>query len=863
TVTASSFFGKKDPPVNILPGKKGAWMSKTSGAEWIELDLKYQKEFGAIKLQWDKTLSGLNYEVLGSFDGKTYDTLRTVNNGKSGPVLIFTPESEAQFIRLALKNNSTKKRWSLDEMSVVPSESLSTANQYFENLAAQSTKGLFPRYFLKQGSFWTVVGVPSDVKEALFNEDGVFEVDKQRFSIEPFIKLENDKNLLTWADAKEEQTLENGYLPIPSVKRIYQRVELKVTLLAFGEQDRSALLARYVVKNILGQREKGSLSLAIRPFQVNPTYQWLNFEGGFAKTDSISIEGNRASVGDKRVIVSNQPSASGATTIDGGEIVEHLSLGKIPSEKKVIDKTGMASAAFQYSFDLTPGDSLVVIAAVPFTSEADRWKDAVPTNAEFDSELAKVKAMWDSKVNTVRFNVPPDAQRYVDIIRSYVAYILINKDKFGFQPGSRSYERSWIRDGSMTSDALLKLGIQDDVKKFIDWYASYQYENGMVPCVVDTRGPDPVPEHDSHGELIFACMEYFRFTADTTFLRSRWPNIVGAVDFIQSLRAQRMTPEYKLNEEKRAFYGLVTESISHEGYSAKPMHSYWDDFFVMKGLKDAAAAAKVLGKPEVPLYDSLVRSFRIQLYSSISLAMKNKKINYVPGCVELGDFDPTSTSIAMFPCGEMNNVLQPAFDSTFDKYYSWFVKRATGEIVWDKYTPYEIRSVGTYVYLGQKERAHFLMDWFLKYNRPQGWNQWAEVVWNNERQAGFIGDMPHTWVGSDYINAVRAMFVYELDDVHSLVLGGGLKDDWVKQGLSVEDLPTHFGKISYSISNLLMGIIQVQIKGTVDAEKSPILIPVSLLSTPLTKATVNGIEVQPMKGFIKVTRLPAKVELMY
>ena len=46
------------------------------------------------------------------------------------------------------------------------------------------------------------------------------------------------------------------------------------------------------------------------------------------------------------------------------------------------------------------------------------------------------------------------------------------------------------------------------------------------------------------------------------------------------------------------FYGMVPESISHEGYSAKPMHSYWDTFFILRGLKDAAFLASELQKPE-------------------------------------------------------------------------------------------------------------------------------------------------------------------------------------------------------------------------------------------------------------------------
>jgi hypothetical protein len=40
----------------------------------------------------------------------------------------------------------------------------------------------------------------------------------------------------------------------------------------------------------------------------------------------------------------------------------------------------------------------------------------------------------------------------------------------------------------------------------------------------------------------------------------------------------------------------VPESISHEGYASQPRHSYWDNFFVLRGLKDAAAMAAVLGE---------------------------------------------------------------------------------------------------------------------------------------------------------------------------------------------------------------------------------------------------------------------------
>ena len=60
-----------------------------------------------------------------------------------------------------------------------------TLNDFLIYTAKNSSKGFYPRYFLEQASYWTVVGVNSDVKEALINEDGMVEIEKGKFSIEP------------------------------------------------------------------------------------------------------------------------------------------------------------------------------------------------------------------------------------------------------------------------------------------------------------------------------------------------------------------------------------------------------------------------------------------------------------------------------------------------------------------------------------------------------------------------------------------------------------------------------------------------------------------------------------------------------
>src|SRR3981081_4182565 len=110
---------------------------------------------------------------------------------------------------------------------------------------------------------------------------------------------------------------------------------------------------------------------------------------------------------------------------------------------------------------------------------------------------------------------------------------------------------------------------------------------------------------------------------------------------------------------KNPFYGLLPQSISHEGYSAKPMHSYWDDFFALRGFKDAAFIAKELDKPEAASLAQMRSSFRSNLFESIRQVVITRKIDYIPGSVELADFDPTSTTIAVPPVGEAGGLPAP------------------------------------------------------------------------------------------------------------------------------------------------------------------------------------------------------------
>ena len=336
------------------------------------------------------------------------------------------------------------------------------------------------------------------------------------------------------------------------------------------------------------------------------------------------------------------------------------------------------------------------------------------------------------------------------------------------------------------------------------------------------------------------------------------------MNYIEYLTDQRKTDQYK-KEDSSVFYGLMPESISHEGYSAKPMHSYWDNFFTIRGLRDAVEIAQILNENTLrERFIKLRDEFEVNLNNSIKLAIKNHNIDYIPGCAELGDFDATSTTIAMFPCNEHKNLPEKELMNTFQKYYDFTLKRMQPETDWINYTPYELRTVGSFIYLNQREKAHKLLDFFFNDQRPNNWNHWAEVVWKNIDEPRFIGDMPHTWVGSDYINAIRAMFVYENDLDTSLILGAGLKEEWIDspEGITITEMPTYYGNVSYTIEKK-SSVYEVNIAGDLELPRGKILLQNLKRDFP-KDVQLNGKRLVNLdKNRIVVDGLPAKIIITY
>ncbi|MEM9373248.1 MAG: hypothetical protein AAGA55_06355 [Planctomycetota bacterium] len=771
------------------------------------LTFDHAVEFGVIELEWDRIDRSSHYRIDVSPDARMFRHLAQVTGSDGGTDVVFSPETEAKSVRITMPQG----RGVLRAIRFLPVDEIVGPNDYAQLLANRAPPGAFPKYY-RELSAWTVVGLPGSDNEALVSDTGAIEPVKGGGTLEPFIVRSGGAE--SWADASIEHRLEGGSLPIPSVRWSLDGLTLDITVLVTELSGTDAAVARYTVTNTSDAPESLELALAARPFQVLSAAQFLNIVGGAVRTNSAHAEPRSIRLDDRLFARLLTPADRVvATDLASGLLIDRLkeSTGVSSTFREAVQTGSFASAAMVHLMTLRPDETQSIVVVMPMQPERADHPIAWSGIESFGALLDRERSRWTESLSRTEILVPDDADHLRHAIRANLAYTLINADGPRIQPGSRTYERSWIRDGAMTSAALLALGHDRKARDFIDWYAPYQYANGKVPCVVDHRGPDPVDENDAPGQFIFAIRNSAEASGgfDELFARAMYPRVRATVDYIQDMRNRRLTEEFTASDDPilRACAGLMPESISHEGYSEKPMHSHWDNFWVYRGLRDAAALAERLGeKADRDRFSTLADAFGRSIVASIDATASIHGINYVPGCVELGDFDATSTSIAFYPTEASGVVDRQLLVNTFERAWQATKHRIKGG-AWDGMTPYEIRTVGTFIRLGWIDRAYAYLDWLFERQDPMGWSQWGEIAYKDHTLSRFVGDMPHTWVGSGAILSILSLFAYEEGD--TMVLAAGVPARWLESGDSVGVLSqrTRFGSLGYTIQRANHGLV--------------------------------------------------------
>ncbi|RXR03412.1 discoidin domain-containing protein [Pseudoxanthomonas composti] len=715
---------------------------------------------------------------------------------------------------------------SVTRLRVLGPQAVMTPMKRYQLAATGRHAALFPSSLHMQQVYWTMVGIPAGRQKAVFDEYGNLEAFKGAPLVQPVWRDASGKAAAANVDTSIVHRLRAGWMPMPELQWSPQPgLELTSSAIAIEHADAAkagapVVLVRHRLRNTGGTPVEGTLSLLTRPLQVSPPWQ----NGGLSPIREIAIDQGRGVRVNGRLLFQSAaaPELHGVAAFGAHgehEITRFAADGSAPQAQQASDPQGLAAGLLGYRIALAPGAQRDIVLAFALgnevidaaTVEAARWPPA-PTldvqallgegnraGARFDALADALAAQWEQRLGRIGLSLP-DAS-LVDMLRAQAAYMLLNQSGPAMQPGPRNYNRSFIRDGSATAAVLLRMGMAGTARDYLHWYSDHAvHEDGLVSPILNDDGSVNTGfgsdlEYDAQGQYLWLVAEVARLDGGARSVREYQPQVNRALKFLQTLRERTLVPGYQADRPMpERFAGLIAPSISHEGYSV-PTHSYWDNFWALRGWHDGAWLAEQWGDAATARWArEQYALLRDSLAASIRTTMQWKGIDTLPSDADQGGSDPTSLSIALDPTGAQGVLPPQALANTFDRYLAEVRKRDTPGALY-AYTPYEMRNVLTYVHLDRPADAEFMLQHVAGDRRPRAWQELAEVIYSDKRHAIYLGDMPHTWIGAEYARSVFGMLMSEGDDALSLL--PGTPPSWVAgPGLKIDGLPTAYGTLA-------------------------------------------------------------------
>ncbi|NHJ46597.1 MAG: hypothetical protein FK733_02300 [Asgard group archaeon] len=606
---------------------------------------------------------------------------------------------------------------------------------------------------------WVAFGGINAVTEGIVTDKGLVVPRRDGYGILSGILVGDTPHYIT-QKGKNIQTLQEGYLPI--IINSFHHSGQSLEQIVFGSKNEQGEYGKLELTK--KNKSINSLLLSIRPFN----------QEGVSLIYSISYrpKENSISINNKvELKLSQAPSniAVASYHIGGDSATKLIELAARVDKKSDVTiecSVGLANMTLIFPKEQEYIDVYFRMAKElqiePILREDVKtsWQELLEKGLQFKTGNKEVDRLYNANLVNLLLLVDPGT----------------------ITPGPTEYHRFWCRDAAYLINALDRTGYHNYARDALNQFLLRQREDGFF---YSHEG-----EYDSNGEGIWALSEHVKFTHDLVWLEEVFDSIEKAARWL--IKTRKQPKDVLINRD-------YVNGLLPPGFSAEHLgpcdYFYWDNFWGVTGLREATYCAKLLQKDSADYLQQEYQLYLLELFSSTSKLFD--KYGYLP----VGPYRECDSAMIANLCAyhptklwdSSNEILRKTADVIYEKFThngGFF-----HEVAWNCYGTYlSMHLAQVYHELNDQAKVNEIMNWLTKNITCS--IGWAEGI-SPQTMEGGMGDSPHGWASADWIHLIRNIFVSEALD-GSLKLLSGYPVKFLRKGVSVKDLRTYYGNISFN-----------------------------------------------------------------
>jgi hypothetical protein len=502
--------------------------------------------------------------------------------------------------------------------------------------------------------------------------------------------------------------------------------------------------------------------------------------------------------------------------------------------------TGVAS----YTFVVQPGEHKSLDFVMPLLP-VDTTSALLPALriVNYDQYRQQTMQTWQKIVSSgMKISLPE--RKVVDTFNASLVYDLMALNKIGDDyvqtVNQLHYHGFYLRDSA-------------DIIRMYDATGYAQIAGRVLKFDLTKQKPDgnflsQAGQYDGWGQTLYIFGEHYRMTHDQSFAEMVYPSIVKAVAWFEKATAND------------PLHLMPSTDVRDNEYV--PGHLTGYNFLALDGLQGAKTIALGLGhKDDAKRFANDYDVFRKNFLARLDIVTANTG-GYIPPDMD-GNTQGTDWGnlLSVTPEEQLDphdKKVTATLHETQSRYQEGIMTYGQGEWLHHYLT---IKNTQTEVVRGDQEQAlRELYALLLHTSATQAGFEFSVRPWGDRDFGGNLN--PHGWFAAEYRNLLRNMLVREEGDkLHVLSVSA---PEWIggNKTISVENVPTFFGSVSYALISHGDGAATLNFKNHFGAVPAVLIVHLPWFLT-LISAEVDGKRISAQDGTLQLPATAEHVELKW